>query len=33
MLERHLGKAGSGIVSGKRISWDIGQQRRGPGVS
>lgn len=33
VLERHVGKYVSGIVSGEEISWSIGRQRRGPEVS
>ncbi|RWA77059.1 relaxase/mobilization nuclease RlxS [Mesorhizobium sp.] len=33
VLERHIGKEVSGIVSGEGISWTIGRQRSGPTVS
>jgi type IV secretory pathway VirD2 relaxase len=33
VLERHLGKQVSGIVRGDSISWAIGRQRSGPGIS
>nr|WP_281407913.1 DUF3363 domain-containing protein [Mesorhizobium sp. M8A.F.Ca.ET.161.01.1.1] len=33
VLERHIGKEVSGIVSGEGISWTIGRQRSGPSVS
>nr|WP_274609143.1 MULTISPECIES: DUF3363 domain-containing protein [unclassified Mesorhizobium] len=32
VLERHIGKKVSGIVSGEGISWTIGRQRSGPSV-
>ncbi|RWI51424.1 MAG: DUF3363 domain-containing protein [Mesorhizobium sp.] len=33
VLERHVGKEVSGVVSGEGISWTVGRQRSGPGVS
>ncbi|CDX21466.1 conserved hypothetical protein [Mesorhizobium sp. ORS 3324] len=33
VLDRHIGKEISGIMSGEGISWTIGRQRSGPGVS
>ncbi|TGT71815.1 MULTISPECIES: relaxase/mobilization nuclease RlxS [unclassified Mesorhizobium] len=33
LLDRHVGKEVSGIVSGEGISWTIGRQRSGPSVS
>ncbi|MDG4898621.1 relaxase/mobilization nuclease RlxS [Mesorhizobium sp. WSM4976] len=33
VLDRHIGKEVSGIVSGEGISWTIGRQRSGPTVS
>ncbi|RWL20921.1 relaxase/mobilization nuclease RlxS [Mesorhizobium sp.] len=34
VLERHVGKEVSGVVSGEgEISWTVGRQRSGPGVS
>ncbi|TIR18306.1 MAG: DUF3363 domain-containing protein [Mesorhizobium sp.] len=33
VLERHVGKEVSGIMSGEGISWTIGRQRSGPTVS
>jgi type IV secretory pathway VirD2 relaxase len=33
VLDRHVGKEVSGIMSGEGISWTIGRQRSGPSVS
>jgi type IV secretory pathway VirD2 relaxase len=33
VLDRHIGKEVSGVVSGEGISWTIGRQRSGPAVS
>lgn len=33
VLERHVGRQVSGVVSGEGISWSIGRQRSGPGIS
>ncbi|WP_144224676.1 relaxase/mobilization nuclease RlxS [Mesorhizobium amorphae] len=33
VLERHIGREVSGVVSGEGISWSIGRQRSGPGIS
>ena len=33
VLERNLGKQVSGIMRGDSISWTLGRQRRGPGIS
>jgi hypothetical protein len=33
VLDRHIGKQVSGVIRGEGISWTIGRQRSGPGVS
>ncbi|AZO34829.1 MAG: DUF3363 domain-containing protein [Mesorhizobium sp.] len=33
VLDRHVGKEGSGIMSGEGISWTIGRQRSAPSLS
>lgn len=33
VLERHLGKQVTGVMRGEGISWTVGRQRGGPGVS
>ncbi|RUW53359.1 DUF3363 domain-containing protein [Mesorhizobium sp. M1A.F.Ca.ET.072.01.1.1] len=33
VIDRHVGKEVSGIMSGEGISWTIGRQKGGPGVS
>ncbi|WP_394890395.1 relaxase/mobilization nuclease RlxS [Mesorhizobium sp. AaZ16] len=33
VLERHIGKQVAGVMRGEGISWAIGRQRSGPGVS